>query len=96
MLVRLIQADGDTALYVAAKAGHDEAVRALLEVSTTKVNWQNRKGECISSRLLRSQDKLHLVLFRASLTHYMYVGYDHIVPSRKPTFFFLEAFCSNA
>lgn len=39
------QADGDTALYVAAKAGHDEAVRALLEVSATKVNWQNHKGD---------------------------------------------------
>lgn len=38
------QADGDTALYVAAKAGHDEAVRALLEVPATKVNWQNHKG----------------------------------------------------
>lgn len=38
------QADGDTALYVAAKAGHDEAVRALLEVQATKVNWQNHKG----------------------------------------------------
>ena len=38
------QADGDTALYVAAKAGHDEAVRALLEVQATKVDWQNHKG----------------------------------------------------
>lgn len=39
-----MQVDGDTALYVAAKAGHDEAVRALLEVPATKVNWQNHKG----------------------------------------------------
>lgn len=39
------QADGDTALYVAAKAGHNEAVRALLEVPATKVNWQNHKGK---------------------------------------------------
>lgn len=31
-------------MYVAAKAGHDEAVRALLEVPATKVNWQNHKG----------------------------------------------------
>lgn len=38
------QAEGDTALYVAAKAGHDEAVRALLQVPVTKVNWQNHKG----------------------------------------------------
>ncbi|CAM9119030.1 unnamed protein product [Discosporangium mesarthrocarpum] len=36
--------EGDTALYIAAKAGHVEAVRALLEVPVTKVNWQNQKG----------------------------------------------------
>lgn len=46
------QADGDTALYVAAKAGHDEAVRALLEVQATKVNWQNHKGARENHKLL--------------------------------------------
>lgn len=44
ILHKAANADGDTALYVAAKAGHDEAVRALLEVPATKVNWQNHKG----------------------------------------------------
>ncbi|CBN74287.1 conserved unknown protein [Ectocarpus siliculosus] len=44
ILHKAANADGDTALYVAAKAGHDEAVRALLEVQATKVNWQNHKG----------------------------------------------------
>lgn len=34
---------------MAAKAGHEEAVRALLEVSATKVNWQNHKGDLIGA-----------------------------------------------
>ncbi|CAM9522052.1 unnamed protein product, partial [Chrysoparadoxa australica] len=44
ILQDVVNAEGDTALYIAAKAGHMEAVKALLKSPHTKLNWQNHKG----------------------------------------------------
>lgn len=72
-MYRTPQVDGDTALYVAAKAGHDEAVRALLEVPATKVNWQNHKGALdvpamhdVTKTIVETYDSYSCAMSRAS------------------------------
>mmetsp|Transcript_7720 Transcript_7720/g.11628 ORF Transcript_7720/g.11628 Transcript_7720/m.11628 type:complete len:655 (+) Transcript_7720:109-2073(+) len=43
-ILQSVNDEGDTALFVASKAGHKDAVLALLSAPETQVNWRNHKG----------------------------------------------------